>query len=295
MKLEKFKGTVLVPRSAYSEGGEDEYEKKRGFPLVRFDSHRNPFLVTELSCNNPECNCNEIALDFMEIDESGVPISNRIIFSFFLDLETWQEKRTQERSKVSQRLVDEFLNNLTDEMKTHFKENYAMHKERLRKVAAFTMPVEDIKDGKLVSYTDVFGNTPSASSGGDGIGYIFENKGKEYFIDDLYCINPRCRCKSVHLVFLTYDEKKESIFDLFMGFFYFNKGIEIDEENSVCTKEEAIKIFKAWTKSDPGVIDSLKMRYKEMKGIGKRIISEEKPDRATGKIYSKKRNKKQKI
>ncbi len=294
MKIEEFKGTVLVPRSSYGEGDEDEYDKEHGFPLVRFDSHRNPFLMSEMSCTNPDCNCNEIGLSFTEIDESGTPILDKIIFSFHLDLETWQEKRIQERSKVSQRLVDEFLNNLTDEMKTYFKENYARHKERLRKASTFTMPVEEIKNGTLVSYSDVFGDTASIGSGGRGIGYSFEDKGKEYYIDDLYCINPRCKCESVHLVFLTYDEKEEYIFDLFLGILSFKKGIEIDEENSVCTKKEAIKIFKAWTKSEPGVMDSLKRRYKKMKDIGQRILSEKKPARVKAKIYNKKRKKKRK-
>ena len=190
--------------------------------------------------------------------------------------------------------MDEFLNNLTDEMKTHFKENYAAHKERLRKASTFTMPAEEIKNGTLVSYSDVFGNTDSISSGGRGIGYSFKNKGKEYYIDDLYCINPRCKCESVHLVFLTYDEKEEYIFDLFLGILSFKKGIEIDEENSGCTTKEAIKIFKAWKKSDSGITDSLKRRYKQMKEIGQRILSEEKPNRIKAKIYSKKRKKKRK-
>lgn len=294
MKIEEFKGTVLVPRSSYGEGDEDEYNKEHGFPLVRFDSYRHPFLMTEMSCTNPECNCNEIALSFTEIDESGIPILDPITFSFSLDLETWQEKRIQRRSTVSQRFVDEFINNLTDEMKTRFKKNYAIHKESERKASTFTMPVEEIKNGTLVSYTDVFGSTDSVSSGGRGIGYSFENKGKEYYIDDLYCINPRCKCESVHLVFLTYDEKIENITDLFVGSLSFKKGIEIDEENTFCTKKEAIKIFQDWKKSDPGVIDSLKARYKEMKEIGQRILSEEKPLRVKAKIYSKKRKKKRK-
>jgi hypothetical protein len=294
MKIEEFKGTVLISRSSHGGGDEDEYDEAHGFPLVRFDSHRNPFLVTEMSCSNPECNCNEIALSFTEIDEMGIPIVDPITFSFHLDLETWQEKRIKRRSKVSQRLVDEFINNLTDEMKTRYKKNYAKHKERLRKAAKFTMPVKEIKNGTLVSYADVFGNTGSISSGGSGIGYKFESKGKEYFIDDLYCINPRCKCESVRLIFLTHDEKKEFLIDFFTGILSFANGFEIDEENTLCTTKEAIKIFEGWKKSDPEVMDSLKSRYKKMKDIGQRILSEEKPARVKSKIYSKKRNKKRK-
>jgi hypothetical protein len=294
MKIEEFKGTVYVPRSFPGGEAEDEYDEKKGFPLVRFDSYRHPFLMTEMSCTNPECNCNEIGLSFTEIDQSGIPILDRITFSFYLDLKTWQENRYPGRSKVSQRFVDEFINNLTDEMKTRFKKNYAIHKESARKASTFTMPVEEIKNGTLVSYTDVFGSTDSVSSGGRGIGYSFENKGKEYFIDDLYCINPRCKCESVHLVFLTYDEKIECITDLFVGSLSFKKGIEIDEENTFCTRKEAIKIFKDWKKSDPKGMDLLKNRYKEMKDIGQRILTEDKAGGVKNKIYSKKRKKKRK-
>lgn len=294
MKIEKFKGTILVSRPSPVEGGEDEYEEKTGFPIVRFDSHRNPFLWTEMCCSNPDCNCNEFCFSFTEINESGIPEPDRIRFSFYLDLETWQEKRIPERSKVSQRFVDEFVNNLTDEMKTRYKNIYASRKERARKASTFTMPVDEIKKGTLVSYAEVFGDTGSLLYGGGGTGFRLEYKGKKYLIDDLYCMNPRCKCESVRLVFITDDKKKEHLIDLFTGIFSLAGRFELEEENCLCTTKEAIKIFKAWVKSDPGGMDLLKVRYKEMKDIGQRILSEEKSARVKAKIYSKKRKKKSK-
>lgn len=294
MKIEEYKGTVLVPRPSPGGVDKDEYDEAHGFPLVKFDAYRHPFLMAEMSCSNPECNCNEIALSFTEIDEMGIPILDPIKFSFHLDLEIWRENIIKRRSKVAQRLVDEFINNLTDEMKTRYKKMYASRKEIERKASTFTMPVEEIKNGTLVSYADVFGNTGSLLYGGRGIGFRFENKGKKYLIDDLYCIDPLCKCESLRLVFVTYDEKNEYFIDLFTGILSFTNGFEIDEENSVCTKKEAIKIFNEWKKSDPGVLDLLKRRYKEMKDIGQRILSEDKPVRVKTKIYSKKRKKKRK-
>jgi len=295
MTIEKFKGTVRVPRSSPGEGAEDEYDERKGLPLVRFDSYRNPFVMLERSCTNPGCNCNEVSLSFTEIENSGKPIPDPTWFSFCLDLNTWKEKRIPERSKISQGFVDEFINNLTDEMKTRFKKDYASSKQRVRNAARFKMPIDEIEKGTLVSYMNVFGNTGSILTGGKEAGFGFENKGKEHFIDDLYCINPRCKCETVQLVFLTYDEEKNALIDLFLGIFSFKKGFTVDEEDIFCTKKEALKIFADWKKSEPENIGLLKHRYEEMKAIGQRILSEDdNPGKVKMKIPGKKRTKKKK-
>jgi len=284
----KLKTIVRVPQppSQVLVGDSDKLSEGEGIPFAIFNSHENPFLMTESCCNNPECDCNEIHLDFTEVDkDSKYPVSNPITFSLSLDLGTWQEKRIRQRPEVSQRLVDEFINDLTEDAKSRFKWIYDFTKERARNAARFKISRNEIDDGVLVSYSEVFGNTGSVLSGGKGVGFTFEHKGRgeKYFIEDLYCINPQCDCESVKFVFLRYDKKKKVCSDIFACNFSFKFGLKIDSSYG-CTKKEARKIFKSWKNSEPELVGIWKNRYEEMREIGERLVSENNRSRGTGDV-----------
>jgi len=130
----------------------------KNLPLVRFSLHERPFFMFENHCQNPDCDCNETVLAFNEIDETGAKIANPITFDIALDRFTWQDKRKIKSSKKVQSLIDEFVSDLSDEMKSEFKENYNNTKAESRNVAKFKMPVENVYSGKMVSYAAVFGD-----------------------------------------------------------------------------------------------------------------------------------------
>jgi len=88
-----------------------------------------------------------------------------IQFSVCLDLRTWQENRKPKRSKVTQRLVDDFIDSLTDGMKSRFKDHYERNKGKARNAAKFKMSIDEINSGLMVSYADVFGSAGSVLSG----------------------------------------------------------------------------------------------------------------------------------
>lgn len=266
MKIETFKKPVRIHTTSF-EGKEKSYVKK-GIPLVRFESYKNPFLMREKYCMNPECDCNITILNFMEINEKGIPINKPIYFTIFLDLKTWQENQKSERSKVSQCLIEEFLQGLTNEMKDSFKGKY----REIRHAVKFEMPVDKIENGEMVAYSEVFGNTGSVVYGGRGASFRFDYNGKIYFIDDLYCINPGCRCKEVLLVFLEFLEETKVISCVFEARWSFKNKLEF-EIRSNCTKDDAKKIFKEWQKSESDILDLLKERYEQIKDIGHRLIS----------------------
>jgi len=273
MNVEKYDGIVRIHKTSPNGKISDKFDDKKDVPLVRFDSHKRPFLMLTTYCDNPECDCSDVTLSFTEIDEPGCPpISKPIYFSLRLDVRTWQEKRIPGRSKVIQRLVDEFIDNLTDEIKIRFKEHYDLKKENALNASKFKMPIDEINKGALVSYSDVFGKTGSVLSGGNGFGFGFEYEGGNYIIVDLYCINPRCKCKSIHLVFMDCNKEKSVLSDLFTGILSFKNAFKI-ENNPGCTKKEAKNIFKYWKAGDPGAIDILKNRYKRMKKIGQGLVA----------------------
>ncbi len=268
MKIETYSGIVRIQRKS---GRSAKFHDARNMPLVRFESHKNPFLMIEQYCDNPECDCCEVGLEFSEIDESDAPLVNRIQFYFYLNLETWKENRKVKRSEICQRLVDEFVNNLTDEIKRKFKVDYEHIKKKTARAAKFDMPLDEIKKGILVPYSEVFGDSGSVLSGGSGYSFDFEYQKEKYYVDDMYCLDPACNCKTAHLVFLKYDKRTEVTSDIFTAKFDFGKGLEVEENLSI-KKGDAIKIFDKWMESDNEAIDILKSRYRELKEIGKDLL-----------------------
>jgi len=244
---------------------------KERVPLARFDSYKHPFVMLASYCNNSECDCDEASLEFIEIDEAGAIIANPIRFHIYLDLKQWQENRKPKRSKIAQRLVDEFFNSLTDEMKTRFEESYDFVKRNAKNAAKFIKSTKEIRSGQMFPHTDVFGDIKSVLSGGQGASFSFHYKGRNCLVEDIYCVDPNCNCEALRLMFLEYDEKSRVLSDLFECRLYFKNGLEI-EDHPGCTSKEAMKIFEEWQKSDPYVIGELKRRYSKMKEVGKDLI-----------------------
>ena len=273
MKVEKFEGILRInPSSSGGKVVDDSYDES-DMPLLRFDLYDRPFLLLEKYCDNPGCNCKAASLVIMEIDETGKTIDNPMRFLLHLDLKTWKEIEKPERPDVVQDLVDEFIKSLPDKLKIRFKIRYEKAKEKARSAVMFTMPLTDLYGGVMASYTEVFNKTGSMRYGGDGAGFEFEFKGKQYWIEDLYCINPYCDCDEICLVFLEFSEKKRIISELFNVFLSLKRKKGNVDGHPRCTKEVAQKVFEQWQQSEPDVVGEIINRQKEMKKVGQRLIS----------------------
>ncbi len=265
---------------------------------IRFTSCKNPFLIVEQYCKNLWCDCNEAILNFIETDELQQPIINPIRFNIYLNLETGQENKKQERHENVQLLVDEFINDLSDETKTQFKKNYNAAKENRVNVENFlNNKSKKITKGNLVSYSEVFSDKGGMAYGGRGAGFSFNREDDIYYIDDLYCINPDCECKEVKLVFFRLREQTGQISQSFDATITLNGKFKI-EDNYECTGKEARNIVDEWKRSDRNATEVLKKRYAKMKEIGQRLFKKEMGEmRKTEKKVEKVKNveKKEKI
>lgn len=290
IKIEKFKETVHV-RSYHQDVDMEDVVEVKNLPLVRFSSHERPFFMFENHCQNPDCDCNETILAFNEIDETGAKIANPMTFDISLDHFTWQDKRKIKRPKKVQSLVDEFVSDLSDEMKNEFKKKYNNTKAESRNIAKFERSVDEVYSGEMISYAAVFGDNGSIISGGTGVSFIVEYEELELYVDDQYCINPKCDCDAVRLVFLKINEETRIVNILFSISVPFQDEIEIDDNITRYTKEEIKKIYYHWLKSDPEIIDILETRYTMMKEVGKRLIAKhlsKKPHNHTAGVGQKK-------
>jgi len=128
-------------------------------------------------------------------------------------------------------------------------------------------------------------------SGGTGVSFIVEYEEIKLFVDDQYCIDPRCECDAVRLVFLKINEETGIGNDLFTIRVPFQDEIEIDDKLTRYSKEEIKKIYDHWLKSDLQVMDILETRYRMMKRVGQSLVERhpsKKPHKHTAGVGQKK-------
>ncbi|TRZ88658.1 MAG: hypothetical protein D4R88_07365, partial [Methanosarcinales archaeon] len=172
MKIETYNGSVSIVDIVSGNRSNKPFNLKN-MQLVRFGSYKNPFIILKQSCSNPDCNCNEVNLEFLEFDETKSCLTNHVHFLFRLNIKNWKENGKTERSELCQGLVDEFINGITDEMKRDFKKHYEFNKEKAKCIAKFDISLENINSGRLVAYSQIFGNSGSMAFGGSGCGFLF--------------------------------------------------------------------------------------------------------------------------
>jgi hypothetical protein len=249
--------------------------------IITFKGHSQPFLVTYEYCRNPSCHCKAVSVCFSELDADHHPVTEGLSFSLWIALETWTEETPRQRSPIEATLVREFLEELTPEIKDRLLAGYEWEKREARafqeeknRLQAALLTEEDLATSRLISYTQLVSTTGSVTQGGNACSFRFRTGEQEFLIEDLYCPNPECRCKEIHLLFLRVDPSsadKLSLDDHFVCTLSLKGKSEIVELYAG-TKAEAQKVLVEWRKRYPDVLDTLSWRYSEIKKVGKRSL-----------------------
>jgi len=262
----------------YYEFAKDK-KNKENMIVVKFNNGIM-VVVVDLYCINPNCNCVEVVLDFIEIDENK-NFKCRL-FSIYLSTETWQVSKKNIENKVvnCEELIEEFVNDLDEGLKRTLK-------KRVQEANAYgeENPLEwfdelGLEDGSCFGYSEVFGER-------DVEKFSFECEGTKYFVDDQYCTNPECKCNEVVLNFIDIiddRETQESKFAIRMPFGTGNYKIEYSNVGKDEMKQ-IIKCFKEHINNDFGL---MKTRYIQMKEFGEKLIKRKKQNRDIQRITSSK-------
>lgn len=259
-------------------------------PIIVFDSYKGFFEMHETYCENPDCDCREAFISFLELEKDDSIKKDGIEFSFYLDLNTWQENRSPKRPAAIQRIVDEFINELTAELKNQFSEHYKNAKSEKKEPVKYEPSKHEIISGAMFSYRKVMGEFERALDDNDANVFVLTTENQIFYIEDEYCMFHKCECEEVMLRFYELRVEINVLLDFFDCRFSFRKGLKI-ETLFRCTKKTAIKVFKEWRKSNPGVIEELKRRYKEMKQVGQKIIKEtSRPKKSSASVEKISRN-----
>lgn len=243
--------------------------------LVKFRSHSNPFSVSETYCKKPECDCNQVFFDLIEVSDSGEPVENPLSFTMDVDLDSWLENDPPSRPAEVAGFVDEFLGQCSQETRARIKEDYRDAKEFARHLVDFRLDPDKVQDGTLVAYPDILPGHVSISSD-DGTAFSFRAvyQEREFRIVDLYCPNPTCDCQQAHVDFFELEESEDGPAELcqrFLGRVGFDGKLAV-EETYTCTKADAKAVLAAWWQQGQVTLSDLKMRYNVVRDIGERTL-----------------------
>lgn len=242
--------------------------------LVRFSSHHHPFRVRWQQCSNPDCDCTEVIFHFAEVAQPGDAIAGPMRFAARVDPETWQEVEAPERPAAVAKFVREFLRDYPPQERAAFQEASRKKTELRRRLREHRLDPQMVREGKLVAFREIVSERGSISSGGASCAFRLEHEGTEYLVDDLYCPNPDCQCREVHLLFLRCTPVKDPddpirVDDHFMAKLSLNGRSQI-EERYRCTRSEAEAVVSAWRDRYANDLERLAWRYDKVKEIGRR-------------------------
>jgi len=154
-------------------------------------------------CPGPTCTCTDIDLKFES--KNGQLIIPALEVSLYLLNKSISEKtKGAANFRLAKSLVKDFDNDDWKILSSLFldKKFYYTENSNLEDLD-YVFPIDDIeRDGLLISFNEIL---PFARY------MVFEVSGKNFVVDDLYCVFPKCPCTDIHLCFTPFNEE-QSIF-----------------------------------------------------------------------------------
>lgn len=245
--------------------------------IVWFSDHPRPFLVTEEYCSNPECSCTEIGLTLQEISNCGSEVPQPLSLRLRVDLATWEERDPPQRAPQSAEWVRQFLSEFPADRRAELKGRSERKKQTARRIAEYTIDPQEVIDGILFSYADLLDDQLGLTSGGRSYLYRFVNQNGTYLIEDLYCPNPTCDCREVHIQFWKRDGREHdgiehvTISQSFLGKVTFTGRPSIVRREE-CPAAVAKEVLWAWWDCYRDDLPILMHRYQQVKKMGQRSL-----------------------
>jgi hypothetical protein len=253
--------------------------------FARFSSHENGFIIIPDFRTNPECSSMHITLRFKEADTGGKIFDQGIEFTICLNLETGEEINPPSRSSHIQEMAHEFLSALTDDARREFIEIVRINRNVEKRAAEYTIDEKDLDEALLIPSSQIYHERGSIASGGESCRFVLSHGCRRYYIEDMYCAAPHCKCNEAHLMFLWELERPDGTItaeQLFMGKVNFKKKWTVEsilrpkgagaEGNETFSKREAEAVMAAFLANEPHVMTRLKETYAEIKKIGARSL-----------------------
>ena len=146
----------------------------------------------------------------------------------------------------------------------------------VRRLREYRIDPEWIRDGTLVRFGDILYGGTEGRVDSESFLDQFEHEGVQYFVDDLYCPRPECRCDDVHLAFIRRVPSRKSggrvaAEHRFLAKLSFDGRAEIVELHGG-PPSEAKAVLSAWQERYGNDLEELRWRDQKVKEIAQRSI-----------------------
>jgi hypothetical protein len=165
---------------------------KPNYLVIQFNQYKN-ILMLENYCSDPDCNCDEVLINFAQLDEKHKITNNLLNLRVELDTGRILEKTILEPAIDADSIIFEF-NQHFQQFKAHLNDNNQRVKAYFSSYHGTQLPqeiVDLVNGGNCVDYQKIFGNINQLS---------FNLNDETYIIEDQYCMNPTCLCDEVIII-----------------------------------------------------------------------------------------------
>ena len=151
--------------------------------------------ITALYCANPYCPCKNVTLDFFEANDKF----DTRLFRLYVNYEEWRIESSEifMQGLGYEALVDEFMGSIDERIKAEILSRAGQKAEKEHALRD-DIELSRYSANSMVLYSEIYSTKPFED-------LYLELEGKEYFVLDQYCPNPKCNCKDVVLLLYVVD------------------------------------------------------------------------------------------
>ena len=240
------------------------------------DRQGRAYQVRVMACDNPDCDCTEIVLSFMPLEEEAPSLARGREFRVRVDPETWTLLPPGEGDKEDREFVEEYLRTLDPEIIKELGCGQEWSRDDKQILRDFVFSPREMLEGGVVPHDDVDGFCPSVASGGWGFHHKLDlSEERTCYVIDAYCANPKCDCRQAHLVFTQVWQKPEKIVisTLFTAICTLKGKMSLDGKMAI-SSGEAWDLLSRWQMKYPDGLEDIRRNYREMRAISKRSARE---------------------
>jgi len=233
--------------------------------IIKLTSYEGEIAVTESMCLNPDCVCMDLFLTFHQMQKGDITDP---LFKITVDLRSWNvtEKEIYKEDINVEEMTNEFMSNLDNKTKTEMKDRVLIAKVEEEPID--WLDNMDLYNTPLIGYSEAFGLKTRSKC-------IYKYDGLDYFVEDYYCVNPKCKCNDCVLIFYTRISENEQFFEKFSVRLKLNKGKYKIEDADDISNDEIANIVSAFLENLGGIF-LLRKRYRKMKKFGRMRIKRKK-------------------
>ncbi len=250
--------------------------------------YQKGLLIDGSGCDNPECDCRDVHLKIIPVDENLPPFIKINKNDSLLGIKEYENFISADQYISAVLNIDNgeityngkspiqaYESDLLESMETRLiKENnlLAVFKRRWRIAKKINWDSYKRKDwswwepGSLVSWYEAFP---------DDWDFLIRENGQHIYLDDQYCVTPGCKCKDAALSFYATTDKKKS--DLLGTLFINLKKISVDSVASTSIPVEKLKdIWSEFRYEYPTLVKTLNTRQKKLRKALTEVLTEKK-------------------